>query len=77
MPMIPDPYPKLSLTYEMDRRSRMSMAPDPYPKLSLTYGMDRQSRVPMGTLPLSKTKSYQGDGPMIKDACRHLILIQN
>ena len=65
MPTAPNPHPNLSPTYEMDRWSRMSMAFNPHPKLSPTYGMDRQSRMPMGTLLLSKTKSYQLDGPKL------------
>ena len=77
MPTAPDPHPKLSLTYRMDPQSKIPTTIDPYPKLSPTYEMDRRLRMPTGTIPLSKTKSYQQDRPMIKDARGHLILIQN
>ena len=75
IPMAPDPHPKLSFTYGMDRRSRMPTTPDPYPKLSPTYGMDWRSRMPTVTWSSSKTKSYLWDRLMTKDANWHLILI--
>ena len=48
---------------------------DPHPKLSPIYGMDRKSRMPTGTYSSSETKSYLWDGPTIKEANGHLILI--
>ena len=77
MPTVLDPHQKLSLTYRMDPQSKMPTTLDPHPKLSPTYEMDQGLRMPTGTIPLSKTKSYQRDRPMIKDARGHLILIQN
>ena len=72
----PDPYPKLSPTYGMDRRLRMPMGTLPLSKTK-SYQWDGLTIKDANGIGFSsKTKSYLWDGLVIKDAYRHLILIQ-